>query len=88
MSQARIDGYLAEIRGHNFRIESLDREIAATVAVRNVEKEAAAERQGRIAFLEGKKRGRNPFQQPLSRCWYSGYDSERADTVEACHDPS
>lgn len=85
-TEARIDRYLGLIRQTNASIETKDREIAAYVAARNQDKEYAAELQGRIAFLEGKKRGRNPFSQPLARCWNTGYDAERAETLEACAD--
>lgn len=65
---------------------SRDPEIAAKVAERNQMKGIVADRLGRIAFVEGKKRGRNPCHPPHNRNWNDGYDSERAETLEACRE--
>lgn len=86
MSQARIDDYLKSIRDHNDMIEKIDAEIKVKVDSRNHVKGIVADRLGRIAFLEGKKRGRNPCHPPFNRNWNEGYDGERADMVGACHE--
>jgi hypothetical protein len=85
-TQDRIDRHLLMIRRHNDQIEMRDREIADHVAARNQEKQAKAELEGRVAFLEGRKKSRNPHQAPLSRSWNIGYDDERRETVDSLHD--
>lgn len=86
MSQGRIDRLLEEVRTWNDAIESYEDQIGDLVHLKNEKLGFKAEALGRIAFLEGRKRSRNPFSPPHKSNWNNGYDAERAESLEACRD--
>lgn len=77
-TQSRIDTLLRLIRNANDSIEEDDKRIAALIAHRNVNRAYKADLEGRVAFLSGVKRSRNPHAAPLARHWNTGYDAERS----------
>lgn len=74
--QERIEELLAEVHNWNEAVESYEDQIGDLIHLKNEKLGFRAEALGRIAFLEGRKRSRNPFSPPFKQHWNTGYDAE------------
>jgi len=75
-NQPKIDRLLAEVRNANDILARGEAVIAAERARLKKHEALRAEMLGRIAFLEGKPKSRNPLIGDMKRFWNIGWNDE------------
>lgn len=76
-NQRKIDRLLAEVRDANTIIARGEAVISAEQGRLKQYQAHRAEMLGRIAFLEGKPKGRNPLIGDMIRFWNIGWNDEK-----------
>lgn len=76
-NQRKIDRLLAEVRNENEILARGEAVIAAEQACLKTHAAHRAEMLGRIAFLEGRPKGRNPLIGDMKRFWNIGWNDEK-----------
>lgn len=76
-NQPKIDRLLAEVRTANTTLARIQAVISAEQGRCKQHEALRAELLGRIAFLEGKPKSRNPLIGDMKRFWNIGWNEER-----------